>query len=625
MGSKDAAKVLMEKAGVPLLPGYHGEDQSYEALSAGADKCGLAEGLPILIKAVLGGGGKGMKIANTRDELKEAIESAQREAIASFGDDRLLIERYLPSARHIEVQVFCDTHGGAVYLFERDCSVQRRHQKVLEEAGMHTPGVTPELRKALGEAAVRAAKAVNYVGAGTVEFIADANDPDKFYFMEMNTRLQVEHPVTEMVTGQDLVEWQLEVAAGKTLPLKQDQLTLAGHSFEARIYAERPEAGFLPGTGTLHHLRTAPEFGDTYVGPEVRSTPAGNAIRLDSSVEEGAEVSVFYDPMLAKLIVRGPDREASLQMLRRALAGWQAVGVPTNVPFLRRVCDTPEFSRGDVHTAFIPDHADVLLPKAPPPPPHKMLALSALHWLVNQSAAFTSAVPSTSAWANFPFLRVNGGVCGGAGHSPLLLQPLDFDGAASGDATRLVARAINPTPDGVLAAFETAVADEAGVAAAEWTRVDLMEWCASSRAFRAIVGNESIGGNAMLRPVIADDALPSSDPIAHTVNLFTHTGETSAVEVTDVAQQAYTRLSAAAADGAAHQSAVHSPMPGKIVRVLVAPGEAVEAGQPLVVLEAMKMEHTMKAATAAVVKAVSASEGEVVAQRAVLLSFEDQA
>ena len=243
MGSKDAAKRLMEEAGVPLLPGYHGTAQDWETLER-ESHVRQAKGKPVLLKAVLGGGGKGMRIVNTADELRDAIDSARREALASFSDDRLLVERYLPSARHIEVQVFCDKHGGAVYLFERDCSVQRRHQKVIEEAP--APGISPELRKALGEAAVRAARKVNYEGAGTVEFIADASDASQFYFMEMNTRLQVEHPITEMVTGVDLVEWQILAAAGHPLPMRQDELTLAGHAFESRIYAERPEAGFSP-------------------------------------------------------------------------------------------------------------------------------------------------------------------------------------------------------------------------------------------------------------------------------------------------------------------------------------------------------------------------------------------
>ena len=289
MGSKDAAKRLMEAANVPLLPGYHGTDQAYSTIESESLACGLADGKPVLLKAVLGGGGKGMRIVNSLAELPAAVEGAKREAAASFGDDRLLVERYLPSARHIEVQVFCDQHGGAVYLFERDCSVQRRHQKVLEEAP--APGVDEALREQLGMAAVRAAQAVNYEGAGTVEFIADAADPTAFYFMEMNTRLQVEHPVTEMVTGVDLVEWQLRVAAGEPLPKTQSQLQLSGHAFEARVYAERPEAGFLPGSGTLHHLRTPADFGDTYVDSATRASAKGNAVRLDMGVVEGDEVS----------------------------------------------------------------------------------------------------------------------------------------------------------------------------------------------------------------------------------------------------------------------------------------------------------------------------------------------
>mmetsp|Transcript_33762 Transcript_33762/g.100160 ORF Transcript_33762/g.100160 Transcript_33762/m.100160 type:complete len:631 (-) Transcript_33762:468-2360(-) len=378
MGSKDAAKRLMEAAGVPLLPGYHGEDQAYETLSAEADKCGLADGHPVLLKAVLGGGGKGMRIVRSQGELLAAIESAQREAAASFGDARLLVERYLDSARHIEVQVFCDSLGGAVHLFERDCSVQRRHQKVLEEAP--APGVSPELRESLGAAAVRAARAVDYVGAGTVEFIADASAPDHFYFMEMNTRLQVEHPVTEMITGLDLVEWQLRVAAGEPLPLSQPELSLSGHSIEARIYAERPAANFFPASGTLRHLATPPEEGVTVAPAEVRASTDGLATRVDMGFVRGDDVSVFYDPMVAKLIVRGPDRAAACRRLHAALGQWQTVGLPTNVSFCRRVLETPQFLAGEVHTAFIPQHHDALFPPTPPPPPH-LMALAAACWV----------------------------------------------------------------------------------------------------------------------------------------------------------------------------------------------------------------------------------------------------
>ncbi len=339
--------------------------------------------------------------------------------------------------------------------------------------------------------------------------------------------------MTEMVTGEDLVEWQLLVASGQPLPLAQEQLSLAGHAFEARVYAERPEAGFLPGSGTLHHLRTAPAFGDTYVPEEIRSTPAGNANRLDSSVEEGSEVSVFYDPMLAKVIVRGPDRPSALQLLRRALAGWQAVGVPTNVPFLRRVLDTDDFASGEVHTAFIDQHSDALLPSAPPTPSAAALRLSALHWLISQSEAFSATLPAASVWSSYPFLRLNGGVCGGAGASPLSLQPLGFDGEAVGEPTTLLLRASSPPP-GALAAFEAAPAD----APDQWAPISLMEWCGSTRRFRALVGDESVGGNVHVRHQLADGDAPASAPTSCHVHTFLNSGEAVAVEVTDVAQQA---------------------------------------------------------------------------------------
>ncbi|MCA3231950.1 MAG: putative sulfate exporter family transporter, partial [Cupriavidus sp.] len=300
MGSKSAAKQLMEKAAVPLVPGYHGEDQDAALLRREADRIGY----PVLLKASAGGGGKGMRVVDAGEGFEAALASVKREASASFGDDKVLVEKYLTRPRHIEIQVFADTQGNCVYLFERDCSVQRRHQKVLEEAP--APGMTEDRRRAMGEAAVAAARAVGYVGAGTVEFIA--NQDGSFYFMEMNTRLQVEHPVTEMITGQDLVEWQLRVAAGEPLPLTQEQLKIDGHALEARIYAENPDKGFLPSTGTLRFLRTPPAVqfmrgGDAH-------GPAG--VRIDAGVREGDTISPFYDPMIAKLIVWDVDRDAAL-------------------------------------------------------------------------------------------------------------------------------------------------------------------------------------------------------------------------------------------------------------------------------------------------------------------------
>ena len=345
MGLKDAAKARMIAAGVPVTPGYLGEDQSPDRLKVEAD----AIGYPVLIKAVAGGGGKGMRQVDAPGDFAEALASCQREAAASFGDERVLIEKYILSPRHIEVQVFGDTHGQVVHLFERDCSLQRRHQKVIEEAP--APGMHAATRAAVCEAAVRAAKAVDYVGAGTIEFIADASEglrADRIWFMEMNTRLQVEHPVTEAITGQDLVEWQLRVASGEPLPRTQDELAINGWAMEARLYAENPSNGFLPSTGPLERLR----FPD--------------GVRVDSGVEEGGAVTPFYDPMIAKLIVHGATRAQAAQRLAAAAAGTQVWPVRTNAAFLARAAAHPDFVAGRVDTGFIARHAAALIPAAEP-------------------------------------------------------------------------------------------------------------------------------------------------------------------------------------------------------------------------------------------------------------------
>uniref|UniRef100_A0A5F4VSN5 Methylcrotonyl-CoA carboxylase subunit 1 n=1 Tax=Callithrix jacchus TaxID=9483 RepID=A0A5F4VSN5_CALJA len=339
MGIKSTSKSIMAAAGVPIVEGYHGEDQSDQCLKEHAGRIGY----PVMIKAVRGGGGKGMRIVRSEQEFQEQLESARREAKKSFSDDAVLIEKFVDTPRHVEVQVFGDHHGNAVYLFERDCSVQRRHQKIIEEAP--APGIKPEVRKQLGEAAVRAAKAVNYVGAGTVEFIMDSKH--NFYFMEMNTRLQVEHPVTEMITGTDLVEWQLRIAAGEMIPLSQEEIPLQGHAFEARIYAEDPSRNFLPGTGPLVHLSTP---------------PADPCTRIETGVRQGDEVSVHYDPMIAKLVVWAADRQAALTKLRYSLHQYHIVGLHTNINFLLNLSGHPEFEAGNVHTDFIPQHHKELLP-----------------------------------------------------------------------------------------------------------------------------------------------------------------------------------------------------------------------------------------------------------------------
>ncbi|PWJ12462.1 biotin carboxylase N-terminal domain-containing protein [Jannaschia seohaensis] len=354
MGLKDAAKALMEDAGVPVVPGYRGEDQSVARLTAEAE----AIGYPVLIKAVAGGGGKGMRRVEGPAAFADALEAAKSEAAKAFGNDRVLIEKYVATPRHIEVQVFGDGTR-AVHLFERDCSLQRRHQKVIEEAP--APGMTPEMREAMGAAAVRAAEAIGYSGAGTVEFIVDASDglrPDRFYFMEMNTRLQVEHPVTEAITGVDLVEWMLRVAAGEPLWVAQGDLSITGHAFEARLYAEDAAAGFLPATGTLTHL----------------TFPAG--ARADTGVRPGDTISPWYDPMIAKLTVHGPTRAVALRQLERALAETRVAGTVTNLSFLRRLAAQADFAAGEVDTGLIDRHADALV--APPVPCSRARALAAL-------------------------------------------------------------------------------------------------------------------------------------------------------------------------------------------------------------------------------------------------------
>jgi 3-methylcrotonyl-CoA carboxylase alpha subunit len=357
MGLKDAAKKLMSEAGVPVTPGYHGEDQAPDRLQREAD----AIGYPVLIKAVAGGGGKGMRKVNASDEFQEMLASCKREAAASFGDDKVLIEKYVERPRHIEVQVFGDSHGNVVHLFERDCSLQRRHQKVIEEAP--APGMDTATRAAVCEAAVKAAKAVDYVGAGTVEFIADASAglrADRIWFMEMNTRLQVEHPVTEAITGQDLVEWQLRVASGEALPLRQDLLAIDGWAMEARLYAEDPAHEFLPSTGRLDHFQL------------------GRGVRVDTGVEEGDRISPYYDPMIAKLIARGRDRGEAIDRLVDALEQVEIWPVRTNAGFLARAAADPDFRAGDVDTGFIPSRIDRLVPNPAPPEGVWNLAATAL-------------------------------------------------------------------------------------------------------------------------------------------------------------------------------------------------------------------------------------------------------
>ncbi|WP_328728962.1 acetyl-CoA carboxylase biotin carboxylase subunit [Falsiroseomonas algicola] len=431
MGSKAAAKALMEQAGVPLVPGYHGTDQSDATLRAEAARIGF----PILVKASAGGGGKGMKVAADEASLDEAIALARGEALAAFGDDRLLLERYLTRPRHIEIQVFADTHGNVVHLHERDCSIQRRHQKVVEEAP--APGMTPGRRAAMGKAACDAARAIGYVGAGTVEFISEG---DTFAFMEMNTRLQVEHPVTEAITGQDLVEWQLRIAMGEPLPLAQAEIPLAGHAIEVRLYAEDPARDFAPSIGTLRHLDLPAHL---------------PGIRIDSGVREGDAVPIHYDPMLAKIIAAGPDRATALRRLSRALDAAAVAGIRSNLPLLRAIAAHPAFAAADLDTGFIARHAAALLPEAGPVP-RAALAAAALRLL--RDAEHRDAADPHSPWGSATAWRLNGDgyqdfqLIDGEAELGLRLHPghaIDFaDGSAALDAPSWDGDALSFTLDG---------------------------------------------------------------------------------------------------------------------------------------------------------------------------------
>ena len=550
MGSKSAAKAIMGKAGVPLVPGYHGDDQDPALLAREAARIGF----PVLIKATAGGGGKGMKIVRAAREFDAALASARREAQAGFGDDRVLIERYLASPRHIEIQVFGDTHGAAVSLFERDCSVQRRHQKVLEEAP--APGMTPLRRRAMGEAAVAAAKAIGYVGAGTVEFIAEQDGT--FYFMEMNTRLQVEHPVTEMVTGLDLVEWQLRVASGEHLPVAQERLAMHGHAIEARLYAEDPERGFLPSIGRIAHWRM----------PE-----ASARVRIDTGVAAGDEVSPYYDPMLAKLVVWGEDRERACATLLAALADCEVAGVATNIAFLERVVAHEAFATGALDTGLIEKHHAALFPPAGRPP-----ALALIAAAVDELAhARGDAGPRHDADPHSPWGATDAWWPNSVHHAVVL--------AFADGEERVEVRLSGP--------FDALSVDIHGRrtgARAERTGDGWMLDTGSQRITARVVraGEDRLVFARGLRR-----RLRYLDPLAHA-------GEE--------------------AERAGHLAA---PMSGTVVAVPVAVGDRVERGAALVVLEAMKMEHTIVAPAAGIVSAVNFAVGDRVPEGADLVDLED--
>ncbi len=551
MGSKSAAKKLMDAAGVTLTPGYHGDDQSPALLRDEADKIGY----PVLIKAAAGGGGKGMRRVDAARDFLDALVSCKREASAAFGSEHMLVEKYILRPRHVEIQIFGDNYGNYVYLFERDCSVQRRHQKVLEEAP--APGMQPERRASMGLAALNAAKAVGYVGAGTVEFIA--NQDGSFYFMEMNTRLQVEHPVTEMITGLDLVEWQLRIAAGEPLPLAQEQLQIRGHALEARLYAEDPAKGFLPSTGQLLHF--APPAESLHV-------------RVDAGVEEGDAISPHYDPMIAKLIVWDSDRERALARMLQALTETRIVGVANNVAFLSRLVACPAFAQADLDTGLIEREHDYLFPGDDAPPATVWLAAALAQLLREREAAALRAQRDPD--PHSPWHIRDGWRLNAAARRELLFR--------CGEIVRTVRVAYRADAYVLnLDGREHAVRGELNARGLLRIEMDGLRIDAT-----VIAAGEKrhvfVNGRAW--------QLSSKDPLHH------------------------------AGDGGGMEGGLLAPMPGKVVALLATVGATVEKGAPLVILEAMKMEHTIAAPSAGTVRAFRCALGEQVGDGAELVEFE---
>ena len=551
MGSKATAKTLMAKAGVPVVPGYHGDDQDPDHLAAEAERIGF----PVLIKASAGGGGRGMRVVGAPVEFRPALETARREAAEAFGDDRVLLEKYLDRPRHIEVQVFADRYGNAVHIFDRDCSIQRRHQKVIEEAP--ALGLGEEQRREMGKAAVAAARAVGYVGAGTIEFIAPAAAPEAFYFIEMNTRLQVEHAVSEAITGLDLVEWQLRVAAGERLPQRQQDLACHGHAIEARLYAEDPEREFLPQTGTLHRLHL----------------PSPDFARVDSGVRQGDAVTPFYDPMIAKIVVWGEDRAAAVGRLRRALGETAVLGLRTNLGFLARVAADPDFAAGALDTGFIARRGAALLAPRGPAPDAALAAATLTRLTARQAAATAAAARSGDPFS--PWAGNEGWRLGGGGRQQVGLR----DGAAE----RIV---------------------EASAGGADW----LLQ-----------LGGRAVVANGEVEP---DGALALTlDGVGRRVRVLDH-GSEIAVFI-DGESWRFEEIDPLAPPAADDPSAgkLTAPMPGRVMRLLVEPAAKVRRGEPLMVIEAMKMEHTITAPADGVVAAVRFAAGELVEEGAELIAL----
>ena len=550
MGSKSAAKSIMQDAGVPLVPGYHGEDQNPATLKRHADEMGY----PVLLKAAAGGGGKGMRQVWDESDFEDALNAAKREAMASFSDDIMLVEKYLTSPRHVEIQVFCDTHGNGVYLFERDCSVQRRHQKIIEEAP--APGMSETLRQQMGEAALKAAHAINYVGAGTVEFLLDADG--SFYFMEMNTRLQVEHPVTEKITGEDLVEWQLSVADGQPLPKQQSELTLNGHAFEARLYAEDPQHDFLPATGTLKLLRPPQE---------------SEHVRVDTGVVQGDEVSVYYDPMIAKLVVWDTNRERALQRLLTALREYHVAGVTTNLPFLYNVAAHPAFRQAELVTTFIETHHDSLF-NQPGQNDESLLPAAALLVMLTQKPNEAPSGSVSSPWDLPLAWRAN--------HQ--LTQQLELVINQQTYQVNIVHTGTTSKPNQWQLHYDD-------------RQFTLSGHCDEHALHAHIDGYQQRIGF-------------SQDHTHYT--LFSTDG---------TVDMHYVAPDLGETEDAGLHSDFAAPMNGTVVDTMVSTGDLVKKGTTLLVMEAMKMEHAIKAPADGVVTEFFFAAGDLVDGGAQLLEF----
>ena len=588
MGLKAESKRLMAAAGVPLVPGYHDADQDPARLRRESDRIGY----PVLIKASAGGGGKGMRVVESAAAFDAMLASCKREAVASFGNDAVLLERYVTKPRHVEIQVFADQQGHCVYLFERDCSVQRRHQKVIEEAP--APGMTAQRRRAMGETAVTAARAVGYVGAGTVEFIVDTNGD--YFFMEMNTRLQVEHPVTEMITGFDLVEWQLRVAAGEPLPVDQAALAITGHSIEARIYAENPDKGFLPSTGVLKHL-AMPEAIQFAVRAQGAAPESRAPVRIDAGVREGDAITPHYDPMIAKLIVWGKDRTAARLTMSQALAQLQVVGPATNVDFLRRLIVNPAFATADFDTAdldtgLIERERTALLP-LPQPATAADLALAA------------AAVIQAEHDASDPWSVRNGWRIG----APLQRRLIFMDGSGQREVM------LTYREDGYLAVVDTAKASDAeGVFIA---RPGRRGGASPASSFAHPAPSAAAGGARQVSLQIGNEQHRASAVIEDDIlHLFTATRHLRLEYIDKLAH-----AGEADEDG----GRLTAPMPGKVISILVQAGATVSKGDPLLVMEAMKMEHTITAPADGTIALVHYGVGDQVAEGEALIAIESQA